>query len=120
MNVLTVCMANVNRSPTVQEFLKEKKPDWNVKSTGTFSAFAPNESLSQELVDWANVIICMDLEQVRHIFKWFKCNEDKVVCLGVSDQYERDDPELYMLLDWAWKNNYFGGRCIHHLTRPPE
>jgi protein-tyrosine-phosphatase len=82
MNVLFVCHGNINRSAAGEIILKKMCPDWNVKSaalkdtkgneiTAKKMRTALSESgydgtgirstpISQELIDWADVVFYMD------------------------------------------------------------
>ena len=82
MKVLFVCHGNINRSPAGEIILKKMKPDWEVKSAalkdtkgGEITTKKMREALtekgyptegirstpiSQELVDWSDVIFYMD------------------------------------------------------------
>ena len=82
MNVLFLCHGNINRSAAGEIILKKVKPDWNVKSAalketkgGHITAKKMREALaelgydgtgirstpvSQELIDWADVVFYMD------------------------------------------------------------
>lgn len=82
MNVLFVCHGNINRSAAGEIILKKVKPDWNVRSAalkntkgGEITAKKMRDALteldydgtgirstpvSQEHVDWADVIFYMD------------------------------------------------------------
>ncbi len=82
MKVLFVCHGNINRSAAGEIILKVKKPDWEIKSAalkdtkggeltakkmrGVLEAAGysgegiRSTAISQELVDWADVIFYMD------------------------------------------------------------
>jgi len=82
MNVLFVCHGNINRSAAGEIILKQIKPDWNIKSAalkdtkgneitakkmrealgelGYPSEGIRSTPISDELVDWADVIFYMD------------------------------------------------------------
>jgi protein-tyrosine-phosphatase len=79
MNILFVCTGNTCRSPMAASILQEKKPDWIVQSAGLFaSSGAPasagtktvllekgidlqhvSTQLTEELAEWADVILTM-------------------------------------------------------------
>jgi protein-tyrosine-phosphatase len=81
MKVLFVCHGNINRSAAGEIILKAKKPDWEVKSAALkdtkgnertakkmrealvemgYPGELRSTPISQELVDWADVIFYMD------------------------------------------------------------
>lgn len=82
MNILFVCHGNINRSAAGEIILKQIKPEWVIKSAALKDTKGneitakkmrealgelgyPNEGIrstpiSQELVDWADVIFYMD------------------------------------------------------------
>jgi len=82
LKVLFVCHGNINRSAAGEIILKTKKPDWEIKSAalketkgGEITAKKMRDALnekgfptegirsvpiSQELVDWADIIFYMD------------------------------------------------------------
>jgi predicted protein tyrosine phosphatase len=57
MNLLFICTANINRSPTA-EVLFEKSKKHKAKSVGTH-AFAEKTATSQA-IQWADVVFCME------------------------------------------------------------
>lgn len=97
-NLLFVCEGNAQRSPTFEIWFKENRPQYEVKSTGT--AFGYPERLNEELLKWADVIYCMDLEQDRFIQRRFSKYHSKVKIVGCSDQYNRESPQLYRLIEY--------------------
>lgn len=103
MKALVICMCNLNRSPTVAKFLKKKYLDWEVKSTGT--EYAYDCKISQELLDWADRIFIMDIEQEYALAKRFKNYENKITLLGIGDIYDRDDKHLIEMLEWKFGEN---------------
>jgi predicted protein tyrosine phosphatase len=50
--------------------------------------------LTQELVDWADLILAMEAVHAYYVKAHFKCDSSKIRVLGIRDQYYRDDPEL--------------------------
>ncbi|MBM7648352.1 protein-tyrosine phosphatase [Bacillus ectoiniformans] len=79
MRVLFVCTGNTCRSPMAEAMLKHKQENWEIKSAGVFAAEGSSASeqtksvllekgisidhlsqrVSQELIDWADVILTM-------------------------------------------------------------
>lgn len=91
--VLFVCTANLQRSPTAEKLFQNWKSIWETKSAGIMSNPDGNK-LTQELIDWADLIIVMEPLHARHIHTCFDCNPEKVRILNIADRYVRDDPEL--------------------------
>ena len=100
LKVLVVCQANLNRSPTVAKFLSENFDYMDVKSAGTYYGY-PNR-VNKELLEWADVVYVMDLEQYKYIVDRYEYHP-KILPLAISDQYDPDDPKLIELLEWYFK-----------------
>lgn len=98
MNVLCVCAGGIQRSPTVAKYLKKRWPHLKTKFCGTHYGYP--DMLSQENVDWADTILTMDLEQ--ELIIWNRFNK-QTVTLGISDQYDPDDPKITELLDFYFE-----------------
>lgn len=97
-NILFVCEGNAQRSPTFELWFKKYRPQYNTKSTGT--AYGYPERLNPALLDWADLIFVMDLEQDRFIFRRFSEYYSKVKIIGCSDQYPRESPQLYRIIEY--------------------
>ena len=50
--------------------------------------------LTQELIDWADLILVMEPYHYRIIQSEFRANREKIRVLHIPDIYERNDPEL--------------------------
>ncbi len=96
-NVLFVCSANVDRSPTAEALFRDH-PGIETASAGTGNA--AETPLSDELVAWADIIIVMQPVHRQMIEQRFKSSlkAQRVVCLDIPDHYTRGDPELVKLL----------------------
>lgn len=101
MNILFVCAANMQRSPSFERWFKLNKPEYNVKSTGTYYGYP--ERLSIELLSWANKVYVMDLSQEMFISRKYPEFLHKCEVIGCSDQYSADSPELKELI-YFWVN----------------
>jgi predicted protein tyrosine phosphatase len=91
--VLFVCTANLQRSPTAEKLFQGWQGIWEAKSAG----IVPNsrgKQVTQELIDWADIIIVMEEIHSQYIHTHFQCNSDKIRILNITDIYFRDDPEL--------------------------
>lgn len=98
MNILFVCEGNVQRSPTFELWFRKNRPDYNVKSTGT--SYGYPERMTTELLEWADVIYVMDLEQEMFMKRKFPEYLSKCKVIGCSDQYPRESPQLYRLIEY--------------------
>lgn len=97
-NVLFVCSANLDRSPTAEE-LFQCFPGIETDSAGTDNdAVTP---LSEEHILWADLIIVMEKAHREKIRRRFKSilKAQRLVCLDIPDHYKRGDPELTQLLE---------------------
>ena len=63
MKLLFVCTANIDRSPTGEDIYKNQ-PGFEVKSAGTETGYAAIP-ISKVLIEWADVIFCMEPHHVR-------------------------------------------------------
>jgi len=96
--VLTVCSANMLRSPTIAMVLSMSPYDYNTRSAGIHSfALIP---VTEELLFWADEIVCADTEHALTIRdKLMELNLDKpIVNLRIPDNYEYRNPELIMMI----------------------
>jgi predicted protein tyrosine phosphatase len=91
--VLFVCSANLDRSPTAERLFQNWMARWETKSAGAMLSLARNP-LTQELIDWADLVLVMEPVHAEFIQVHFKCNPGKVRVLNIADVYVRDDPEL--------------------------
>ncbi len=96
--VLTVCSANMLRSPTIAHVLSANPYNFNTRSAGT-AAFALIP-VTEELLFWADEIVCADTEHTIVIRdKLMELNLDKVLInLNIPDIYEYRNPELINLI----------------------
>jgi predicted protein tyrosine phosphatase len=91
--VLFVCTANLQRSPTAETLFQGWKGNWEAKSAGISPDLGGNP-LTQEVIDWADVIIVMETIHSQYIQANFRCGPDKIQVLNIADRYFRNDPEL--------------------------
>ena len=91
--ILFVCSQNKLRSPT-GEAVFGAGPELDVRSAGLNNdAEIP---LGAEDVEWADIIFVMEQVHKKKLRKRFKAilKSQKLVCLGIPDNYEYMDPEL--------------------------
>jgi len=91
--LLFVCSGNLDRSPTAERLFQNWMGWWEAKSAGTMLSLARNP-LTQELIDWADLVLVMEPMHAESIQAYFNCNPSKVRVLDIADIYVRDDPEL--------------------------
>ena len=100
MNVLFVCTAALQRSPTAAEVFSEmarrKKVSVNVKYAG-IHPLAPHV-VDEELIDWADRIYVMENIHKDFILSLRKNAAKKMKVLNIPDMYFRNDPELVDIL----------------------
>ncbi|MFW5684455.1 MAG: protein tyrosine phosphatase [Spirochaetota bacterium] len=92
-NVLFVCTANQQRSPTAEELYRDD-PRFNVASAGT-SRLA-NTPVTAELLDWADLVVVMEEDHRRAITTRFpeQATATRIVVLGIPDVYHSMDRTL--------------------------
>ena len=91
--VLFVCSANHDRSPTAERLFNHWNNNWEAKSAGILPY--ARTRLTQDLIDWDDLILVMEQYHSEFIYANFNCDANKkVIVLGISDIYPRDDPEL--------------------------
>jgi protein-tyrosine phosphatase len=91
-NLLFVCSANIDRSPTGEAIYKNDHR-FSVKSAGT-SRYA-RRRLSKELLEWADLILVMERNHRELILKDFpETDTDKIHCLDIYDDFRFMEGEL--------------------------
>lgn len=90
MNILFVCEANRQRSPTAERLINRSRKN-KAKSCGIWKhAEVP---INRRLIDWADIIFTMDIFQKMFVKEKFKCNKE-IINLMIPDDFQRNDPEL--------------------------
>lgn len=92
MKLLFVCTANIDRSPTGEDIYKNQ-PGFEVKSAGTDAGYA-SVPISKVLIEWADVIFCMEPHHSREVLKLDPKAKNKVAILNIPNIYYRGHPEL--------------------------
>lgn len=98
LRVLFVCTQNKLRSPTAERVFAGHA-DLEVASAGIHPR--AEEQISRDLLDWADVVICMEKhhrDYVRRIFTGVGTDE-RILVLGIPDEYDFMDPALVRLLE---------------------
>ena len=96
--VLTVCSANMLRSPTIAHVLSAEPYNFNTRSAGSAGyALIP---VTEDLLYWADEIVCADTEHAHHVHKkLMQYNLDRpVIDLKIPDIYEYRNSELIELI----------------------
>jgi len=104
--ILFVCSANLNRSPTFEKYFKKilPKKDWEVRSAGIWHGVL--YQVNEEILEWADKVFVMDMSHYFFIFKHYYEYIDKVVVVGISDEYNPDEDKLIELIEF-WKNVFW-------------
>lgn len=96
--VLTVCSANMLRSPTIAHVLSAEPYKFNTRSAGTSDfALIP---VTDDLLMWADEIVCADSEHTSIVNKMLqKLDIDKpLINLRIPDVYEYRNEGLIDLI----------------------
>lgn len=92
--VVTVCSANMLRSPTMAEVLSREPYNFNTRSCG----IAPYALIKFdiELAMWADEIVCADTEHTLHVrdFLMREYLDKPIIDLKIPDNYEFRNPDL--------------------------
>lgn len=96
--MLFICTGNSERSPAAEKYFRDWKGIWETRSAGIDPVYG-GTALSQELVDWADLIVCMEEKHQEFLRAYFNCPMGKVEVADIADQYLRDDPQLIKELD---------------------
>lgn len=98
MNVLFICGKNRLRSPTAEQLFA----DWaNVETASAGVSNDADVPVSQELLEWADLIFVMEQIHRKKLTARFgsKLGKKRIVCLHISDEYEFMAPALIKLLE---------------------
>ena len=96
-NVLFLCSANRLRSPTAEHVFA----DWpNIETDSAGLDAKADIVLSSEQLRWADIIFVMEKTHRSKLSKKYRkhLNGQKVIVLGIPDDYEYLDPALVQLL----------------------
>jgi predicted protein tyrosine phosphatase len=97
-NVLFVCSQNRLRSPTAEQVFSSRE-DIEVQSAGLDASCG--NPVTPELLDWADIIFVMEQVHRSKLSRRFRSSlkSQRVIVLGIPDDYEFMDPELVRLLE---------------------
>lgn len=98
MNILFVCTAGQQRSPTAVNVVKEHYP-WNEAKFAGVHPLA-EVPITSESIDWADNIFAMEKMHKDFLIQNFpdEVIGKNIIVLGISDIYEKDNPALSNLL----------------------
>lgn len=111
--VLTVCSAGCLRSPTAAHILSSEPWNFNTRCAGTSKEYAIIP-VTEALVAWANVIVCMDSHQVEYVNSiqntlakdfdgMYEYDYKLVYNLEIDDDYEYRNPQLVEIMTKKFK-----------------
>ncbi|OLV18119.1 cellular communication/signal transduction [Deinococcus marmoris] len=92
-----ICAQNKLRSPTAEAIFRDSA-DWEVAPAGTHhDAETP---VSGDLLEWADVAVCMEKRHRDVLRQRFRgaLPDDRILTLGIPDDYDFMDPELVSML----------------------
>lgn len=97
LRVVFVCTQNKLRSLTAETIFRELE-GWEVTSAGTDKS--AETVLGRDLLEWADVAVCMEKRHREHLRQNFKgaLPDNRILVLGIPDDYEYMDAELVRLL----------------------
>lgn len=94
MNILFVCtMARLRSKTACHTFQSVINP---CKYAGT--DIEADIKITKELMDWADIVVCMELCHKSKLRRKFKGYSSKMIVLDIQDDYEYMDTELIMKL----------------------
>ena len=112
--VLTVCSAGCLRSPTAAHILSSHPWNFNTRCAGTSAEYAIIP-VTEALIAWADVILCMDSDQQKYINdmqnklfndinNWtYDFNFKQVINLEIEDDFEYRSPLLINIMTEKFK-----------------
>jgi predicted protein tyrosine phosphatase len=91
--ILFICSANVDRSPTAAH-IYAKREGFEAKSAGV--SWSARKRVTAELIQWADIILCMEEWQKQFIEKEFSdvISHQKTGYLDITDDYLYMQPML--------------------------
>lgn len=109
MNVLFICSANKDRSPTAEEWVAAHYPQHTYLSAETNQKICfqlGTQYVDEELIRWADLILVMENKHKKELLQWFGSKiGQKVQAMGIKDYYSFQEARLKELLkeklgDW--------------------
>lgn len=94
---LCVCSAGLLRSPTAAFVLSQEPYNWNTRAVGVTKDYALIH-IDEVHVAWADIILCMGLEQELYISQNFNVDGTPIYNLNIPDDFTYRDPELIEII----------------------
>lgn len=93
-----MCAPRTNLRSLTAEVIFRGAEGWEVTSAGTDRSAA--NVLTRDLLEWADVAVCMEKNHRDYIRQKFRgaMPDDRILTLGIPDNYEFMDAELVRLL----------------------
>lgn len=85
--ILFVCSANYIRSPTAEYVARKRGLLASSCGTARFPDFVVI-SISAQLVEWADVLVCMESEHTRRVMQYPAAKLKRVYCWNLPDDYD--------------------------------
>lgn len=97
-NVLFICSQNRLRSPTAEQVFSTQS---NISVASAGLNHDAENTVTSELVEWADIIFVMEKAHKNKLTSKFKANikSQRVICLNIPDDFEFMDPDLVRLLN---------------------
>ena len=96
--VLFICRVNRRRSATAERVFCKRR-DLDVRSAGTSEDALVR--INKRMLEWADVVFTMDEQQGAALERMFPSHPvlDRLICLGIPDDFAFLDPALIKLLE---------------------
>lgn len=109
LRIVFVCTQNKLRSLNAEAIFREVG-GWEVASAGTDRS--AETVLTRDLLEWADIAVCMEKTHREFIRQKFRgvLPDDRILILGIPDDYEYMDAELIELLQRLVPNRLAGKR----------
>ncbi|MCB1681119.1 MAG: phosphotyrosine protein phosphatase [Rhodospirillales bacterium] len=97
MNLLFVCTANKLRSATAETIFNEVE---GIEAIGAGTDKTAPTTVSSDLIEWADVIFCMEQTHKARVKKLFQplLKNKRLIILDIPDDYDYMQEELIRLL----------------------
>lgn len=100
--VLCVCSAGLLRSPTAAHILSSPPFNFNTRAAGVVEDYALIHA-DQVLINWADVIICMEPWMEETIRSSHVAKNKSIYCLNIKDDYPYMDDSLVAEMEMKFK-----------------
>jgi predicted protein tyrosine phosphatase len=110
-NILCVCLAGLERSPTLASLLSQDPYFFNTRSCGVLADFALIP-LTQKLIDWSDTVCFLNQDVWMNAQDLFDLDNKNILLFEVDDDYGFMNQELIDILDHQLKWFLDNGRNI--------